>query len=83
MTILQQIKKELLSGYNNYGKLSEKYGVSRARVMEINNDLGNFVPPPRDFSEKLGFWNPESELGDFRIDFSEEGVKHIYKSKMN
>ena len=83
MTTDAKIKKTLLTGYNNYDKLAKKYGVSRQKVMKLNYELGSFTPPPRNGMRDRDFWNPESELKDFRIEIDHEGVKHIYQSKMN
>ena len=81
MTIKEK-KKEIIecfiAGERNYGKIAEKFNTSRAYVLRMYQKYRHSKP-----IVKIEFWNPEKELGDFRIVFDNEGVKHIYQSKMN
>ena len=79
-----KIRRELLNGYINYDKLAKKYSTSRYVILNLRSKLGEFTPKSTpEKMEDIEFWNPEIELGDFRIEIDNEGVKHIYQSKMN
>ena len=74
----EEIIECFISGERNYGKIAEKFNISRAYVLRMYQKYRHSKP-----TVKIEFWNPEREVGNFKIVFDNEGVKHVYKSKMN